>query len=114
MPEEAEGAAYETLFLQEIMAINDSLEFDYKLFYWRTASGMEVDIVLYGEKGILAFEIKRSAKIRKDYLKGLKAFLADYPMAKAYLIYGGAKRMREGKIEIIPFKDCLINLPAIL
>jgi hypothetical protein len=46
--------------------------------------------------------------------KGLKAFLKDYPRAKAYFIYGGERRLREGDIEIIPIKDALKELPVIL
>jgi len=46
--------------------------------------------------------------------KGLKAFLQDYPQAKAYFIYGGERRRREGEIEIIPLQSVFRELPAIL
>jgi hypothetical protein len=32
---------------------------------------------------------------------GLEAFLVDYPLAKAYLIYGGERSFSHGKIEVI-------------
>jgi hypothetical protein len=44
----------------------------------------------------------------------VKSFLKDYPMAKAYCIYGGQRRMREGDIDIIPLESFLKELPTIL
>jgi len=114
LPEEAEGAACETLLFQELNALNSSLELDYDIYYWRTANNIEVDFILYGTKGIKAFEIKRGRRISRDMLRGLKAFLSDYPMAKAYFIYGGEKYMREGNIEIIPISSIFKKLPQIL
>ena len=113
-PEEVEGIAYETLVFQELNAINSYLESGYKIFYWRTADDMEVDFVLYGGKGILAFEVKRTAKVSREMTRGLRAFLKAYPMAKAYLIYGGERRLRDDNIEIIPIKEFLLSLPAML
>jgi len=114
IPEEVEGAAFDTLFFQELIAINDALSLGYTISYWRTSNNMEVDFVLYGDKGIHAFEIKRTGKMTKTMLRGLKSFLKDYPMAKAYFIYGGKRRMRDGAIEIVPISDALTELPAIL
>ncbi len=114
MPEEAEGSAFETLLFQELNAINSTLNLGYKLYYWRTSNNMEVDFVLYGEKGIFAFEVKRTGRISKSMLKGLNSFLKDYPMARAYFIYGGERYMREEAIEIIPLSDILKKLPEIL
>ncbi len=101
-PEEAEGPALETLLLQEIMAVNDSLDLGYRIFYWRTSTGREVDFVLYGERGLHAFEIKRTARVDRTMLGGMRAFLDDYPVAEAHFIYMGQRRMQEGEIEIIP------------
>lgn len=114
MPEEAEGITLETLFLQEFMALNHYLNTGYSIFYWRTSNNMEVDFILYGEKGILAFEVKRSSRISKSMLRGLKSFLGDYPMARAYFIYGGTRYYQQDNIIILPIKIALKNLPEIL
>ncbi|MCX5657913.1 MAG: ATP-binding protein [Candidatus Omnitrophica bacterium] len=114
IPEEIGGHVTETLFLQELIAINAYLRLGYNIFYWRASSNMEVDFVLYGNRGILAFEIKRTARVSSSILKGLKAFQKDYPEAKTYFIYGGERRLREGNIEILPIKDTLKKLPEIL
>lgn len=114
MPEMTEGAAFETLFFQELLAVNDYYDLGYRLFYYRTANGFEVDFIAYGKKGIRAFEVKRTGKVNTSMLKGLKIFLKDYPSAQAYFVYGGQRLMREGKIEIIPLKNILKKLPEVL
>lgn len=113
-PEEAAGISFETLFLQELRAMNDYCNFGYTIHYWRTSNNIEVDFVLYGENGIRAFEVKRTGRIRNEDTRGLKSFLKDYPAAKAYLIYGGDRRLTDGPIEIVPITDCLKNLESYL
>lgn len=113
-PEEAEGVAFESLFFQEIMGLNDSLGLGYKLYYYRTATGLEVDFIAYGKTGIRAFEIKRTSRISLSDMKGLRNFLRDYPMAKCFFIYGGKRIMRDKEIEILPLKYALKNLPKLL
>ena len=114
MPEAVDGVAIETLLFQELNAINATLNLGYTLYYWRTSNNMEVDFVLYGDRGIRVFEIKRTDKVSKPRLSGLISFLKDYPMAKAYFIYGGKRYMRQEAIEIIPMGDALKKLPDIL
>lgn len=101
-PEEIDGAALETLVLQELSALNAYLDLEYSIHYWRTETQHEVDFVLYGERGLLAFEVKRSDRLRSGDLKGLRLFSEDYPMAKPYFLYGGNKRFREDGIEVMP------------
>ena len=113
-PEEVDGISYESLFLQELLAINDYLDLKYKIYYWRTSNNIEVDFVLYGARGLNVFEIKRRGKITTSELRGLKAFLKDYPTAKAYCIYGGERQMSEGNINILPLEYTLKNLDNIL
>lgn len=113
-PEEISGLALETLFFQSLKAINEIFDFNYKIYYWRTVSGIEVDFILYGASGILAFEVKLSADIAKQDLKGLIAFQKEYPMAKAHIIYGGDKKRYFGNITVWPVKEILQALPDVL
>jgi len=114
MPEEIEGTSLETLLFQELNAANTDYGLGYKIYYWRTAGNAEVDFVLYGDKGMRAFEIKRTARVSGVMLKGLKSFLRDYPISKAYFIYGGSREMRDGRISILPIENALRRLPELL
>jgi len=102
--EEINGASLETLVLQELKALNDYLNLGYKFYYWRTKLGAEVDFVLYGEKGIIALEVKRKKNINKKDLKSLSLFKKDYPMTKAYLLYGGKEIKYIDQITILPLE----------
>ena len=109
-PEQIHGAALETLFLQQVRALNDYRDLGYRLHYWRTAAGDEVDFVLYGERGLRAFEVKMAQRIGPDDLRGLLRFRADFPQAKAHLLYLGNRRWHDRGVEILPFTDCVTRL----
>lgn len=108
------GVALESLFFQNLRAINDYLNLKYNLYYFRTTNGVEVDFIIYGPKGFMAFEIKSGERVRNEDLRGLKTFLADYPEAKGYMLYGGEEKYFEDNIEIIPVSEALPKLPEIL
>ena len=113
-PEEIGGIALESLFFQNLRAINDYLQRKYKLFYYRTESGIEVDFIAYGKNGLHAFEIKSKRNISSSDLYNLNIFKKDYPLAKCYMIYGGTFRQHIGEIEIIPFGEALFSLPQLI
>lgn len=113
LPEEAEGPGLESLVLQEILAINHYFDLNYEIFFWRTTDQLEVDFILYGPKGLVAIEVKRSKKITSGDLKALKAFKSDYPTAKPYIFYGGNKRLYFNDIEAIPVTEALTMLPEL-
>jgi predicted AAA+ superfamily ATPase len=113
-PEQIDGAAMETLVFQELRATSQNLGKDYDLYYWRTAGGMEVDFVLYGPRGIVALEVKRKHRLSGHDLRGLRAFLEDYPMAKAYVLYGGDHDAHFDSIHALPMERALLDLPQLL
>jgi len=113
-PEEIEGMALETLLFQELKAVNDCLKLGYDLYYWNTANRVEVDFILYGKRGLKAFEVKRTSRISESMLRGLRIFQKDYPTAKSYFIYGGKRRYYEGNITILPIEEALLKLSDIL
>ena len=101
----ADGAGLETLFLQSLSAINDYFELQYKIYFWRTQAGDEVDFVIYGPNGLYAFELKRSATITSKSLKGLKTFGKDYPEAQLYIVFSGKQKEYYGNITAIPLTE---------
>jgi predicted AAA+ superfamily ATPase len=94
--------------------VNDNAEHGFDLYFWRTKHGLEVDFVLYGEKGLLAIEVKRSARLHPQDLRALQEFKQDYPPARCFVFYGGTTRQYFGDILVIPMSDALRNLDSIL
>jgi hypothetical protein len=60
--------------------------------------------LLLDERGLLAFEVKRSSRVRAEDRRSLEAFLDDHGMARAWLVYTGTRAYREGRIEVVPFR----------
>ena len=113
-PEDIDGAALETVVFQELRAINQYGQHGYAMYFWRTASGHEVDFILYGPKGLIAIEVRRSDRVSDEMLGGLRTFLKEYPLARAYLLTGGGRDRWEGKIRVLPVEIFLRNIDSML
>jgi len=111
---EVNGPAVETLVAQELRAINDYFDLKFEIFYWRTKAGLEVDFVLYGEKGLIAIEVKAGKLSSSKQLRGLREFKIDYPVAKTYVFHGGTDIEYHDHITAIPLRQALPKLPEIL
>lgn len=85
-PQEIEGLALETLVAQHLRALCQLRRRGESLSFWRTRAGLEVDFVLYGPDRFWAIEVKRSHRIDRRDLAGLRAFGADYPEAERWLL----------------------------
>jgi predicted AAA+ superfamily ATPase len=109
--EDLKGAAFETLVLQELRALNNAHEWGAEIFFWRTQLKQEVDFVLYGPQIFTAIEVKSSSRLRPEDFAGLKLFGEDYPQAKRILIHGGTRKEFVNGIQIIPAEDWFA-LPA--
>jgi predicted AAA+ superfamily ATPase len=109
-PEEIEGPALEGLVAQHLRAWIDYGSAEATLHFWRTKSGNEVDFVVYGRDGFWAIEVKNSASVRPEDLRGLRAFHEDYPEARLALLYRGSRRLRIGSVSCLPCEDFLSEL----
>ena len=104
---EIHGAGLEGLVAQHLRAWVDYTRGRHELSYWRTRGGSEVDFIVYGDMGFLAIEVKNSRRVDKPDLRGLKAFLDDYPEAEAGLIHRGEERWLIDGIWCIPAQEFL-------
>ncbi len=64
-PETIGGSALEGLIAQHLRAWVLYNRDEYKLYFWRTKSGLEVDFILYGERVLCAIEVKASKNVSK-------------------------------------------------
>lgn len=114
LPQEIGGISLETLIFQQLYAVNDLMDVGYRTYYFRTATGVEVDFVLYGPRGIIAFEVKRSSTFRSEMIAPLLNFARDYPEAKLYLLYGGKRVMHVSGVTVLPIRQACIDLGKLL
>lgn len=110
-PETNQDAILESLIAQHLRAWCDYSSGEHRLYYWRTATGLEIDFILYGEKGLFAIEVKNKTRINNsDGLKALHAFKKDYPSAQLILLYQGKEKMKLGDVLVLPCETFLLNL----
>lgn len=104
------GHALEGLIGQHLRAWIAYSGKDYKLYFWRTRHGVEVDFIIYGEDTFFAFEVKSSKRIFPEDVRALKTFKEDYPESTVCLVYGGEERLMVNGIFCIPSTEFLLNL----
>ena len=109
-PSEIDGQALEGLVAQHLRAWAAYSGSDDELHFWRTRSGVEVDFVVYGARGVRAFEVKNASRVEAKDLRGLRAFREDYPEAQTALLYRGRDRLRIGGIWCLPVDEFLRRL----
>jgi len=108
--EEIDGAALEGLVAQHLRAWIAYGGGDFKLYTWRTRTGVEVDFVVYGSGGFWAIEVKNTARLRPSDLRGLRSFVADYPEAKPVILYRGEDRLMKDGVLCLPLEEFLVEL----
>jgi uncharacterized protein len=107
---ELDGGVLEGLVLQHLKAWCDYSSDRYQIFYWRTKSGLEVDFIIYGEKGFWAIEVKNNTKVFSKDVKSLLQFSKDYPECKPLLLYRGSEKLVENGILCVPCDQFLKQL----
>jgi predicted AAA+ superfamily ATPase len=103
------GPALEGLVFQHLRAWIHGSSGVHDLYFWRTKAGVEVDFILYGEKGFWAIEVKHSKGVAPDDVRGLLHFIQDYPQAKPLLLYRGPRQEYRG-IPCVPVEEFLLSL----
>jgi len=82
----------------------------FKISFWRTRAGVEVDFVLYGSSEFWAIEVKNTSKVRDEDLRSLRTFVADYPECRALFLYRGEDRFLRRGILCLPCEEFLRQL----
>jgi hypothetical protein len=100
------GARLENFAVMELRKQSTWSATQPELFFWRTASGQEVDIVLEDRAGrVVGVEIKASATLGSNDVRGLQALAsaAGKSWVRGVVLYAGT--------EIIPFASNLHGVP---
>jgi len=100
------GILFEHAVILEIIRRARALNKNYKICYWRTSAGAEVDCVVDLGVSVIPIEIKSTSFAGQSEIRGLKSFLNDYPKIakKGYVItMGGKKELLSDNIISIPW-----------
>ena len=104
------GNAFEHFIYNELYAHSSYSGKDYPIYYWRTASQIEIDFVLGNHD--VAIEVKATSNVQSRHPKGLKSFSEEYTVNQLVLVCNEPlPRISEG-VRILPWKVFLEELWA--
>ena len=93
------GAIFETLVVTEIYKTIIHRGQEPALYFWRTAAGSEVDLVVEAEGKLIPLEIKAAATARPNMAKEMAVFCRDFEgrTRPGFVIYSGKIKLPLGK-----------------
>jgi len=110
MGSEAFVNAFEHFIYQEVYAHSNYSGLRYPIYYWRTASQLEIDFVLGDHE--VAIEVKSTANATPRHAKGLKKFAEEYPVKIQLLITNDPFPRQMGDCLVLPWQIFLQRLWA--
>lgn len=99
------GHAFEHLVVQELMAYVHYRHLDETLSYWRTYSGVEIDLII-GDCRV-AIEIKSAEEIQSRHLKNMRMFGEEHPQSRKIVVSLDIFSRTIGDIECLYVGDFL-------
>ena len=106
------GSLFESYVLQNLSAYTGLLQTPSEILYWRTVRGHEVDFVIETPTRLLPIEVKSSTTLGKSNLRGIKAFLKEYPEITPFgvVLYRGSEWHRPARdVVAIPWSALLAH-----
>lgn len=99
------GAIFENLVVSELLKIYMQRGEEPAMYFWRTAAGSEVDLVIDTQSGLIPIEIKQTETLRPEMAKGIVSFRQDFAKkaAPGYVIFSGNT--------ILPLAENVFSLP---
>ncbi|MEK7522131.1 MAG: ATP-binding protein [Patescibacteria group bacterium] len=97
------GSLFEHFIILEMFR-RQRLNNNFRLYYWRTSTDLEVDLIIETNDKIIPIEIKSGKNIRMPDLSGLNAFLDEHNLKKGYVISQDLKPYKlDNRIIVIPW-----------
>jgi predicted AAA+ superfamily ATPase len=98
------GASWEGMVVEEIVRQLNALGTAFEYSYYRTGAGAEVDLVLEGDFGRIAVEIKHGSVVDARDLRGLRDFVAEQKARLGLVIMNDrAPRIYDERLVGVPF-----------
>lgn len=107
---QSRGASWEGFVIEQLVNAFELFSSGSQAFYWRTAGGVEVDLLMVKGDMIIPFEIKlHSAPAKKD-VGGLIACMQDLKIKTGYVLYPGQNDYSLGHgITVLSVENLLLN-----
>lgn len=109
------GRLFEQFIILETYRLLSYLQSEARIFYWRTNTGAEIDLLIE-KRGKLraAFEIKAKKEPGGTDFSGFRSFKDDYPKVPCFLICEADEPFQEREVEVLPWPSYFKCLPDFL
>ena len=105
------GRLFEQWIIQEIIRLNEYHQMDWKLSFWRTSHGAEVDLLISrGTKLLYAIECKFSNQPSSSDLSGLRSFHENHAEVPCYIVAPVNQSFRLSFARVLPPKKLFEEL----
>jgi predicted AAA+ superfamily ATPase len=104
------GASWEGFVLEQILSLNELHGKPYEPFFWRTAQGEEVDLILQSSKRLIPIEIKSYPNVDFKNLKGIASFAESFSVKGLVMVPEGPAYKLGPKISVCSLMDGLERL----
>lgn len=100
------GSLFENLIVSELLKQNYHQQLHREMWFWRDASGHEVDLVVQDDEQLDIVEMKATETVMGDLFSGLHYFadLAGEDIKSKSLIYGGDQNQHRSGADVVGWK----------
>ncbi len=104
------GAIFESWVAAEVLKARVHRGRSANLYHMRETRGLELNLVVEADEGVIGVEVKSGATVASEFFKGLEAFVGRAPegggaSAKARLLYGGDTGQQRSAVDVIPWRE---------
>lgn len=101
------GMLFENFVVSEMLKTRFNQGLKSNLYFWRSNTGIEIDLVADHGKNLLPIEIKSGETVNSDWFRNLSVWnaCAGKVAEPAILIYGGKRHEQHKDAEVIPWPE---------
>jgi predicted AAA+ superfamily ATPase len=100
------GHSFEGLVIEELVALAASRTVRPEFWFWRTAAGAEVDLLIGVGRRLIPIEIKLGTSVDHRAVASLRQCMKDLSLKRGFVVYSGAEKRRLGRdIVLVPWAD---------
>jgi predicted AAA+ superfamily ATPase len=108
----ARGSSWEALLVDQLLSAYRRNDPGSQAWFWRTAQGDEVDLLIETGSRLIPFEAKLHSAPGPEEARGLRRCMADLGLSRGYVVYPGDERYSLGRgVTALPAGD-LLGQPA--
>jgi predicted AAA+ superfamily ATPase len=108
------GASWEAFMVDQLVTAFRRHDPASRAWFWRTATGDEVDLLIETGSRLIPFEMKLHSAPGPEVTRGLRRCMSDLKLARGYVVYPGQERYSLGAgISALP-AERLLERPSVL